>query len=347
MEAALRLLLDAPKASLRILEIGGGVIEPLLLAALVRRIAQPGVACTIRAIDPSPDCHTLLSAITAGHSYVGPSGLAYDANRGRLLLPALARTFSAPECPINPHLSDPELLTQPLKEMQDLGLLGLLGLPESLAEAAHVLREEGLPVPAESVALIRPEQRGVLDLSPEPAPYDLVIANFSIQYPIMEGHAVAVAERLLSQLAPQGILLHGATYGAQVRLFHALAERGPWEFVFGVRELDAVSYHDDAAGAQLRLRIRTDALLRRPGRGALAPAVFAGPLPCSHTSPSFAEVVARMDPMDGLLRPELAAALWSTETGAAGWWSTRQELLAAQQPLRCRIEWRPARPVTG
>ena len=141
------------------------------------------------------------------------------------------------------------------------------------------------------------------------------------------------------------MIAHGATYGAQAQLLRALVGgRRDWDLVMGVRELDRVFYEDDPEGRRLRLRIRTDAILRPGGPGSSFPLakVLIGPaVQANIDEASLSSLVGRLDPADGLKRPGLAAMLWRTATGGgAGQWSDRDVLLDQGDPLPSRLEWR-------
>lgn len=345
---ALALLRPDHHTPLRILNLGGGVIEPLLLAALVRA-CFPGVECTIRVVDPSEDVISLLMAIRNGTrwegEWQGDKLVGYDPDAGSLSFATLAKIFSSPENPVNPHLSDPASLALPVKELARMGLLGALGLPQEEKLAIDVLVQTGLPVVPTAIAMLRPERASILDFDPgnDPA-YDLIVANFSIQYPIVEGHADSVASRLLQWLAPHGVIQHGATYGAQARLFHALLpldER--FSVTYGVRELDEVTYIDDNAKETLRLRIRTDAILTRAGEDAaerIAQCIFpVFPGETNIARVALRDHVAGIHSNDGLEYPRMAGALAGARQCAC-WWVDRQVLLRHPGPLPSRVQWR-------
>lgn len=343
MEAALRCLMQRRCSGLRILDIGGGVLEPLLLAGLLRDIVPAALPVAIHAIDPSDDTAALFSAMKGGTRCEGGHGLLFDPSPGQLNLRALAKTFGSPENPLNRHLTDDELLLPPLLELEAMGLLTALGLPPTADAAREMLQRLGWPVPPQAMELITFEQRGILALEAPVGHYDLICAHFSIQYPITEGHANEVAERLERWLAPGGVILHGATYGAQVKLLQALANRGQWEAVFGVRELDTVQYHDDPSAAAKRLRIRTDVILRRPTSDWMYQSIWLTPPPTTHHSANICTLLQMMDAQDGLSRSRMAASLYCDETGAKAWFSDREELLLEPKPLASRIEWRARR----
>lgn len=351
MDAALKALaLVRPNdsAPLRVLNIGGGVIEPLLLAALVRA-CFPRVECTIRIVDSSEDVVSLLAALRNGirwaREWHGDELLGYDPAAGSLSLATLAKVFSSPENAVNPHLSDPAALAMPVGELARMGLLGALGLPEDKGRAVDVLVATGLPVVPTSIEMLRPERASIFDFDPgKGASYDLIVANFSIQYPIVEGHAGAVAARLARWLAPHGVVQHGATYGAQARLFRALLpldER--FSVTYGVRELDEVTYVDDNAKKTLRLRIRTDAIWTLAGEDAaeeIAQRIF----PTFPGAPDVAlgalrDHVSQIHPNDGLEHPLMAGALAGARRCAC-WWVDRHVLLRHPGPLPSRVQWR-------
>jgi hypothetical protein len=351
MDAALKALaLIRPNdtAPLRVLNIGGGVIEPLLLAALVRT-CFPRVECSIRVVDSSEDVTSLLGALRNRtrwtREWQGDRLVGYDSAAGSLSLATLAKVFSSPESPVNPHLSDPASLVSPVGELARMNLLGTLALPEDESRAVDYLVNAGFPVAPASVEMLRPEQASILDFDPgKESAYDLIVANFSIQYPIVEGHADAVAARLHRWLAPHGVIQHGATYGAQARLFHALLpldER--FSVTYGVRELDEVTYIDDKAKETLRLRIRTDAIWTRAGENAgneIAQCIF----PMFPGQPDVArgalrDHVAGIHPNDGLEYPRMAGAVAGARQCAC-WWVDRHVLLRHTGPLPSRVQWR-------
>jgi hypothetical protein len=351
MDAALKALaLVRPDAGapLRVLNIGGGVIEPLLLGALVRA-CFPRVECTIRVVDSSDDVVSLLGALRNGtrweREWQGDKLVGYDPSVGSLSLATLAKVFSSPENPVNLHLSDPTSMAVPVAELACMGLLGVLGLPQDEGRAVDVLAMTGLPVLPASIELLRPERASILDFDSGDEPsYDLIVANFSIQYPIVEGHADAVAARLVRSLAPHGVVQHGATYGAQARLLRALVpldER--FSVTYGVRELDEVTYIDDKAKETLRLRIRTDAIWTRAGEDAaeeIAQCIF----PVFPGEPDVAfgalrDHVAGIHPNDGLEHPRMAGALAGAGQCAC-WWVDRHALLRHTGPLPSRVQWR-------
>lgn len=352
MDAALKALaLIRPNdgAPLRVLNIGGGVIEPLLLAALVRA-CFPRVECSIRVVDSSEDVISLLAAVRNGtrwtREWQGEQLVGYDPAAGSLSLATLAKVFSSPESPVNPHLSDPASLVSPVGELARMGLLETLALPEDEGRAVDHLVKAGFPVAPASVEMLRPDQASILDFDPgKESTYDLIVANFSIQYPIVEGHADTVAARLHRWLAPHGVIQHGATYGAQARLFQALLpldER--FSVTYGVRELDEVTYVDDKANETLRLRIRTDAIWTRAGESAgdeIAQCIF----PRFPGQPDVArgalrDHAARIHPTDGLEHPRMAGALAGAQQQCACWWVDRQVLLSHSGPLPSRVQWR-------
>ena len=96
MDAALRVIRRAAGAGasgrkeLRILELGGGVIEPLLLAALVARHWPEGIACHIDAVDASPEVYGLLHAMHGERVWsddvAGRATVLYDPRVGSLHL---------------------------------------------------------------------------------------------------------------------------------------------------------------------------------------------------------------------------------------------------------------------
>lgn len=351
MDAALKalaLLRPDKHAPLRVLNLGGGVIEPLLLAALVRAVF-PGVECTIHVVDPSDDVISLLAAIRSGTrwegEWQGDKLVGYDPEAGSLSFEALAKVFSSPENPVNPHLSDSAALALPVGELARMGLLEVLGLPKDPSHAVDVLVKFGLPVLPSAIAMLRPERASILDFDPgkEPA-YDLIVANFSIQYPIVEGHADAVAERLIQWLAPHGVIQHGATYGAQARLFRVLLpldER--LSVTYGIRELDEVTYVDDNAKETLRLRIRTDAIFTRAGDDIaeiIAQCIFpVFPAEAHSALGALRDHIAGIHPNDGLESPRMAGALAGARQ-CASWWVDRQVLLNHDGPLPSRVQWR-------
>lgn len=345
---ALALVRPNSNAPLRILNLGGGVVEPLLLGALVRK-CFPRVECTIRVVDSSEDVISLLTSIQNKKRWEGEwhgdKLVGYDPSVGSLSFATLAKVFSSPENPVNPHLSDPALLATPMRELPRMGLLRALGLPEDEGRAADFLLTSGLPVMSSSIEMLRPERAFILDFDPGNDPhYDLIIANFSIQYPIVEGNADAVASRLHQWLAPHGVIQHGATYGAQARLLQSLLpldER--FSVTYGVRELDEVTYIDDKANETLRLRIRTDAILTRAGADVadgIAQSIFpAFPGESNVKWGSLRDHVAQVRPHDGLEYPRMVAALAGGRQCAC-WWVDRDLLLKQAGPLPSRIQWR-------
>jgi hypothetical protein len=349
MDAAMRALRRSgePRGELRILEIGGGVIEPLLLCAIARRHYGEGIACRVHAVDLDGEVTEILSAMRARRRYVHTTGdfsaMLYDPETASLSLAGLARAFASPENPTNPHLAESALVARAVAELAPLGLLEPLGLPSTPDAAARIIVERGLPARPELCSLITPEHAAMPDWRPSGV-YDLIVANFSIQYPIMDGKAEAVAARLDESLAPDGLIAHAATYGAQVYLLRALLARGGWDVAFGVRELAKVLYTDDPEGDRVRLRIRTDALMRRDSAGAppLAESVVSPAITANARAGSLAGVLDRAQPADGLDRPEMMAALWRERGEWAAWWSERETLLGHGGPLPCRIEWRGA-----
>jgi len=345
---ALALLRPDASAPLRVLNIGGGVIEPLLLAALVRA-RFPRAECTIRVVDSSEDVISLLAALRNETrwegEWQGDKLVGYEPAVRSLSLATLAKVFSSPENPVNPHLSDPVDLAVPVGELARMGLLGALALPEDRDRAVDILVTTGLPVVPASIDMLRPERASILDFDPGDEPsYDLVVANFSIQYPIVEGHADAVAARLVRWLAPHGVIQHGATYGAQARLFRGLLpldER--FSVTYGVRELDEVTYIDDKANESLRLRIRTDAILTRAGEDA-ADEIGKSIFPVFPGDPDVAlgalrDHVAGIHPNDGLEYPRMAGALAGARQCEC-WWVDRHVLLRYTGPLPSRVQWR-------
>lgn len=351
MDAALKalaLIRPNDSAPLRVLNLGGGVIEPLLLAALVRT-RFPHAECTIRVVDSSEDVSSLLAALCNGtrwaREWQDEQLVGYDPSTGSLSLATLAKVFSSPENPVNPHLSDPASLVLPVGELGRMDLLGALALPEDEGRAIDLLVATGLPVVPAVIEMLRPERASILDFDPGDDPsYDLIVANFSIQYPIVEGHADAVAARLLQWLAQYGVIQHGATYGAQARLLRALLpldER--FSVTYGVRELDEVTYIDDKAKETLRLRIRTDAIWTRAGEHAaheIAQCIF----PVFPGRPDVAMGALRdhmelIHPNDGLEHPRMAGALAGTRQCAC-WWVDRHVLLRHTGPLPSRVQWR-------
>ncbi len=351
MDAALKALaLTRPNhnAPLRILNLGGGVIEPLLLAALVRACC-PRVECTIRVVDPSDDVISLLAAIRGGtrweFEWQGDKLVGHDPEAGSLSFATLAKVFSSPENAVNLHLTDRASLATPVSELAQMGLLGALALPDDEGRAVEYLMTNGLPVVPSSIEMVRPEHASILDFDPGKEPsYDLIMANFSIQYPIVEGHADVVAARLHQWLAPHGVIQHGATYGAQARLFRALLSLDErFSVTYGVRELDEVTYIDDKAKETLRLRIRTDAIWTRADENVveeIAQCIF----PVFPGEPdvdlgALRDHVAGIHPNDGLENPRMAGALAGARQCAC-WWVDRQALLRHSGPLPCRLQWR-------
>ena len=92
---SLSLMRGDSQKPLRILDIGGGIIEPLLLAALVRA-RFPGVPSTIHLVDPSEDVITLLQAIRDGsrweRDWHGQVMVGFDRAAGVLPLGRSARS---------------------------------------------------------------------------------------------------------------------------------------------------------------------------------------------------------------------------------------------------------------
>lgn len=340
LAAVTETLADVSVRPIRILQVGAGAIELMLLQAILDRLGYTGCV-RVDSVDPSPRVAAIVDALQNGRSLSGPEGLTiYDAPSRRLSLAGLSRAFPSPEGTLNVHLSDPSKLRPAVAELSRLRLLPYWELTADAESAASEMLSSGLLVPTGALAAVTHHTTSFLDFAGPERAYHLIVGMFSLQYPIMDGHAAEVARLVERSLASGGHFLHAATYGAQARLLRACAAQGPaLSGICGVREIDVVRYEGDSANEPARLRIRCDAVLARDGEaGGLFPERWMAALPWSSTAAaSFGEVCRELNPDGGVGDPRLVAAFWGDARGARRFDVDRAELLGWSRPLPCRL----------
>jgi hypothetical protein len=319
VNAALRL---APRhGRLRVLEIGSGVLEPNLLAAILAKV---------------PDLDWELVVLDADAKVVEMLDDAIRTARP-LALQRVAEAFSAADSRLCKQLTDARSVRDGVLELASLGLLGALGLDANPERALAQLLDEGMPTRSLTPARIS-VQHGEFPAVLPTGGFDLVIANFSIQYEIYEGRGEQVCAALTHCLHDDGLLAHAASYWAQIEFLRHIAGGDRWPFVFGLREIDEARYLADQRSTQ-RLRIRTDALACKPAQRealtniarAIFPDIDATPRP---------DMLSCASPNDGLDGGLIVSRAWPTLHAHPCERLAAEDALLAAQPLSSRIEWR-------
>ena len=150
--------------------------------------------------------------------------------------------------------------------MQELGLLGLLGLPQpDKPDWLEVLKTEGMRPDPAILKRLSLKQGDILATGMETLEKaTLAVSNFSLQYPIMDGHTDQVIDKVTRCFDTQTVFENAGTYVTQAKFLEAYTRNTNSPSIdfteLAIREMDAVPYVDDADGA-LRLRVRTDILL--------------------------------------------------------------------------------------
>ena len=100
----------SPQNQLKILNIGGGVLEPLLIAAICRLLMKSGQLHSYHqiCIDSATEVHEIEQALRHKTEYRWDEHLVVD-NSGTLFLPGMAQIFSATHSKVNTWLIDPEI----------------------------------------------------------------------------------------------------------------------------------------------------------------------------------------------------------------------------------------------
>ncbi|MGE5831130.1 MAG: hypothetical protein ACM30G_22610, partial [Micromonosporaceae bacterium] len=219
---------------LRILTVGGGVLEPLLVAALCELFHDAGQLddYEITCLDLSADVAEIHDHLRAGRAYQDRGHQVVSAD-GRLSLPGLARVFSATHAEVNSWLIDPVALSGQLQEWIDLGVARYLGIPPDICHSTERMVRfvaEGFDVPRRLVDGLRTVCGDVG--SPDPPPVaagwaDVVVSNYALQYPIWAGNGELALRNLESWLAPDANGQIGHPYTAQGHLLALVDPVGP------------------------------------------------------------------------------------------------------------------------
>lgn len=315
-----RLAISPELASIRVLQVGPGVIEPILLTTLLQR---RGLNWELVVVDASEDVIESLSR-TIRHPQP-------------LQLLDVASKFPGAEAELCDNLVDPQRLELTTASLAELNLLASLGLADDAKQAASELIEHGLPsdILSKGQIELHSGKFSEVDVGGE---FDLIVSNFSIQYEVYEGRTQEVCRALDRCLRPRGLLAHAANYAAQAQLLDRLHRVYDWPFVYGLREIQAVHYHDDSKGVA-RLRMRTDSLCARPDSRPELAMVSEHLLPPAIPRDS-PEPFAVTLPDDGLVREMVTTHAWPHEEGQACGRARVEELLSRPSSSSFALRWR-------
>lgn len=223
----------ARSGPLRILDIGGGVLEPLLIAALCELLQDAGRldGYDITCLDLSAEVRDIHECLRSGRAYQNGGHEVVGAD-GRLSLPGLARVFSATHAEVNSWLVDPVALSGQLQRWVDLGVARYLGIPPDVGHSTERMQRfiaQGLEVPRRLLAGIR-TVHGDIGAAEPPLPgpewADVVVSNYAIQYPLWEGTGEQALRNVERCLAPDAVVQIGNAYSAQGELLTLIDRMG-------------------------------------------------------------------------------------------------------------------------
>jgi hypothetical protein len=251
------------------LDIGSGVLEPFVIASLVRSqlSGDRKPRCQVLCIDKDEKVELIIQYLLKGDvrilNHPELSGTIH--NECSLNLTQLAKIFPSPESVAgtdNLHLSTKEKLQADIEILRGLG-----SNPADLA--VHIIRQGSrikivVSFDRQLSALINFVRCDFLDdisALRSSCPFDLIISNFALQYPIQRGMSTAVATQLDSLFDEWTIFQHGNIYWKEVQFLVAIAAtRDRYRFrldEFAIREVDLPTY--PSLDREIS-RIRTDSI---------------------------------------------------------------------------------------
>ena len=321
--------------ALRVWDIGGGVLELLLIAALcdllsaTRRLS----GFSIVNLDSSAEVAAILEGAESHQKWSQGDRVIVD-EQGKLKLLDMATIFSATHAEVNAWLTDPVAVSAQIQQWLDLGLGPYFGIPANVCHTQESMRAflaDGLSPQGSLYTHLRHIVGDIGDaerLLEDESPYDVVLSNYALQYPIWEGRGQQVLEQIERHLAPQGILQVANAYSAEQALISLLASSSEFSRArcveVSLREIFVVPrYSSDAHSLPPRLVPRVD--------------IFCTPLdePISGIQPDAAQALVehfggRVVSLGSLMDlSDLMEEYTGLEEGGSmvlhGWWNPREQ----------------------
>lgn len=209
-------------ANLHILDIGGGVLEPLLVSALceILKSGRKLDSYQVQCIDISAEVKQIQKYMRKKKAYILEDHKVLN-EAGNVMLPGLAHIFSATHDKVNTWLNDSTALSGQIQGWIDLGVAPYLGIPPDVCHSSERMQsflEAGLSIQNllfKHIHMIHGDAASVDSHFLTDGCADLILSNYALQYPIWEGKGKEVIANLERWMAPSALLQISNAYPAQ------------------------------------------------------------------------------------------------------------------------------------